>query len=697
MDKNKSDLNLVRNEYLYMSDYNQVINACVKDMFMENGDNRRIPIRGVHIDEGMIKKRIKKLSQLVFESTQNCNIRCKYCVYNGHYSNQRNVTPREMNFETAKKGMDYIFSIIKNRKKKEFALSFYGGEPLLNVKIIKEIVEYAKKRFTGWGLRYNMTTNLTLLDDSILDFLVENNFSLMVSLDGGRENHDAKRVFVNGKGTHDIVLRNLEKIEKQYTDYFLEKVSFSAVYSFDLPLKNLYKFYTGSDLVKKKRMRFGGVNAYNTTYYEKYPYSKETFDKEFKEIFSRVLEKVLGGDQLIGFETFLYNNFKEIGDSLNFRDYSLLGGACLFDERLYLDARGRFHICEKMNNAFSFGDVDRGFDFKKMADIVREYIEVTKTHCLDCNLRFLCKRCFVSFAGNGRFEVLSGFCKNQEESIVSNLERYIEYKEEGKKTALKMNVKKFHQFAAVEKGPVNAAVIDLLKGNVYQVENKVIDTMAKGAYEEIPGFMESAEKEGLIIEINEKNWIPSDEDNRERAEDKDDEIGIELHVEEGIDPDAVIEKFGNHAIRKVFFYGGYLPQIRRPGVQVVKKEKDFHRCVTKACVDGKFGRITESAYLFNKMYNSCWGRKVAVTKDGKVRPCIHSSITSGDIEADDIDKILEKMKEYWIITKDKVEKCKDCELRYACFDCREMAFRECGDLFAANPVCNYDPYKGTWK
>jgi uncharacterized protein len=699
---NDKILDLVRGEYIYLSDYNQVINASIKDMFLEYGTNRKIEIRDVAIDEEMIKKQVRNISQLIFEVTENCNLKCKYCVYNGHYINYRKLSPRAMDFETARKGIDYVFSFINSeeRKEKELFLSFYGGEPLLNIKTMKKIIEYSRKRFTGWILEYNMTTNLTLLDDFILDFLLENKVNLMVSLDGDRSNHDSKRVFVNGKGTHDIVLKNLEKIKKRDNDYFNKNIMFSTVYSLDLPLKNLHKFFSADTFIKKKSMIFSTVSTFDTSYYQEYPYDNERYIKELKDICSQILEKVGKGEELSGYERFMFTNFEGMEKVLNIRGATFLAGACLFGHRLYLDVSGRFHICEKMNSTFPFGDVDRGFDFKKMAFFARSFADEIKTHCSECNIRFLCKRCYTHFAGDGEFRLDPEFCKKQKEICINNLENYIKYKEEGVSTVDK-KIKKFHQFVVIEKGPVNAAVIDLLKGNVFQVENKMIEAFERGEYEEIAEFLDVATEEGLLIEIHEKKWIPPrpaemdiDSDEEDKVETSG--IEIELHVEEGIDLDVILNKFNDYTIHKVVLYGPEIPKIEAQNVKIVKAEKDFQQCMAIARVDGEFERISESTYVFNKIYNSCWGRKVAVTKEGKVRPCVYSSIAVGNIDVDDVSEILEKMREYWTISKDKVEKCKDCELKHICPDCRELALQEGGNLFSPHPMCNYDPYKGAW-
>ncbi|MDQ1354427.1 MAG: uncharacterized protein QG657_4736 [Acidobacteriota bacterium] len=424
-------LNLVRDDYVYLCDYNQLVNTEIKDLFLEHSAGRSITFKDVDINEQLIKERIKKLPQLIFEATENCNLKCKYCVFGGTYSNQRKLEPYNMSFETARKGVDYIYSFIKDRKNKEFNLSFYGGEPMLNFGTIQQIGEYSKKLFNGWKLYFNMTTNLTLLDNSMLDYLVENNFSLLVSLDGDEQNHDAKRVFRNGRGSHDLIMKNLQKIKERNQDYFEKKISFSAVYSRDLPLKNLHRFYTTTNLIKNNPIRFGNVITYNTTYYDQYPYNNAAAREDLNVALTQMAHKVREGKALTGYETHLYNNLKSIGSRLHTRGYTFLAGTCLFDSRMYLDVHGRFHLCEKMNNTLSFGDIENGFDYKKMISIAREFIEVGKTHCSSCRVRFLCKRCYVTFCGDGKFEMDPVFCKNQEEAIIHSLEKYIESKEEG--------------------------------------------------------------------------------------------------------------------------------------------------------------------------------------------------------------------------------------------------------------------------
>jgi radical SAM protein with 4Fe4S-binding SPASM domain len=238
-----------------------------------------------------------------------------------------------------------------------------------------------------------------------------------------------------------------------------------------------------------------------------------------------------------------------------------------------------------------------------------------------------------------------------------------------------MKVKKFHQLVILEKGPINTAIVDLLKGNLYQIGNEFVEKFNAREYHEIPDFIRMLEEEQLCFEVNPEEWVPY----ITFEEIKDDYFCVQIEEENDI-----------NRIRDRF--SGY-----NTAISVLSPvEKDFSRCRRLLQCNGDFPGIDEADYHFNRYYNSCWGKKIVVMKNQTARPCIHSRIILGRIFTDDIDIIVERARKYWKLTKDKVEKCKDCELRYACFDCREIAMREGGEISSANPYCRYDPYRGNW-
>lgn len=107
-----------------------------------------------------------------------------------------------------------------------------------------------------------------------------------------------------------------------------------------------------------------------------------------------------------------------------------------------------------------------------------------------------------------------------------------------------------------------------------------------------------------------------------------------------------------------------------------------------------------SPYTFarNHQWNSCWFGKLAITAKGDVIPCIFArDLPCGNIRKDSAESIREKLLQYWRITKDSVEGCRDCEYRYACDDCRPLSMGEGGGLYGKYPRCLYVPETCRWE
>ena len=176
-----------------------------------------------HPELGLLEHYVNhRVNQLVLQVTQNCNLRCDYCVYSGKYDN-RTHSSKIMSWDTAKKAMDYL--IIHSDELDEIVIGFYGGEPLLNLELIKECVDYMSTHVEGKKVSYSITTNGTLLTPDIAEYLSKNKFNILISLDGSKKEHDANRKFANGKGSFDTIMSNLRNI-KNHDPEFLHKISF---------------------------------------------------------------------------------------------------------------------------------------------------------------------------------------------------------------------------------------------------------------------------------------------------------------------------------------------------------------------------------------------------------------------------------------------------------------------------------------
>lgn len=256
-------------------------------------------------------------------------------------------------------------------------------------------------------------------------------------------------------------------------------------------------------------------------------------------------------------------------------------------------------------------------------------------------------------------------------------------------------VKRFHQYVLIEKGPVNTAVIDCLKGDVYHVGNRFVDAFENRQYDEISDFVTALEAEKLVVEVEENKWMPEVKFCREDAGE---EFPLRMEIEEGADIDLIRKKFQGFFMSSIDYYGQNPPAEIFPQVEIVVKEKDFNACSREAEVtcNREFRRIDENRYGYNLQFNSCWGNRVAITKDNEIKPCIHSDIVICKLDEESMQDIVAKAGKYWRITKDQVEKCRNCELRYMCFDCRVKAIRDGDGLYGTNPTCKYDPASGTW-
>lgn len=140
--------------------------------------------------------------------TEDCNLNCKYC-YEGS-----NKEKRHMNTQIADKVVEFILNEIRKSPEDKHPLQivFHGGEPLLNFDIIKYLDKSISESVKDRQITYDMTTNGTILNDEIKNFIKEKINSFSISIDGTKESHDKNRIFSNGLGSYDLVIKNVKKL-----------------------------------------------------------------------------------------------------------------------------------------------------------------------------------------------------------------------------------------------------------------------------------------------------------------------------------------------------------------------------------------------------------------------------------------------------------------------------------------------------
>ncbi len=138
-----------------------------------------------------------------------CQLRCKYCFAStGDFGKGRKL----MSFETGKHAIDFLLENSGDRPNLE--LDFFGGEPLMNFKVVKQIVEYARSREAEYNkkFRFTITTNGLLLDDEKIDFINREMSNVVLSIDGRKSVNDYFRVLPNGMGCYDMILPKYKKL-----------------------------------------------------------------------------------------------------------------------------------------------------------------------------------------------------------------------------------------------------------------------------------------------------------------------------------------------------------------------------------------------------------------------------------------------------------------------------------------------------
>ena len=149
-----------------------------------------------------------EVKALCIHICHDCNLRCRYCFADeGAYHAAREM----MSSETAKRAIDFLIANSGSRRVLE--VDFFGGEPLMNLSVIKETVAYAKAEAAKRGKRFlfTTTTNGLLLNDDAIEFLNAEMENVVLSLDGRKEVHDAVRKTVSGKGSFDAVIDKIKK------------------------------------------------------------------------------------------------------------------------------------------------------------------------------------------------------------------------------------------------------------------------------------------------------------------------------------------------------------------------------------------------------------------------------------------------------------------------------------------------------
>lgn len=166
------------------------------------------------------KKRPTVVKALCLHIAHDCNLACKYCfAEEGEYHGRREL----MSYETGRQALDFLIANSGNRRNLE--VDFFGGEPLMNWQVVKDLVAYGREqeKLHDKKFRFTLTTNGVLLDDEVMEFANREMSNVVLSIDGRKEIHDRMRPSRNGKGSYDLIVPKFQKLaeSRKQTNYYV--------------------------------------------------------------------------------------------------------------------------------------------------------------------------------------------------------------------------------------------------------------------------------------------------------------------------------------------------------------------------------------------------------------------------------------------------------------------------------------------
>lgn len=323
------------------------------------------------------KKRETVVKALCLHIAHDCNLACKYCfAEEGEYHGRRAL----MSFEVGKKALDFLIANSGSRRNLE--VDFFGGEPLMNFEVVKQLVAYGREqeKIHNKNFRFTLTTNGVLLNDEILEFLNKEMANVVLSIDGREEVNNKMRPFRNGKGSYELIVPKFQKVaeSRNQTNYYVRGTFTRNNLDFSEDVLHLADL--GFEQISVEPVVAADTEDYALRE-EDIPVICEQYDKLAKEMVKRSKE----------------------GKCFNFFHFmiDLQGGPCVAKrisgcgsgtEYLAVTPWGDFYPCHQFvgEEKFLLGNVDTGIVNTDIVETFKGCNVYAKDKCKNCFSKFYC-------------------------------------------------------------------------------------------------------------------------------------------------------------------------------------------------------------------------------------------------------------------------------------------------------------------
>lgn len=326
---------------------------------------------------GAVKSRKTVVKALCLHIAHDCNLACKYCfAEEGEYHGRRAL----MSYEVGKKALDFLIANSGSRRNLE--VDFFGGEPLMNWKVVKDLVAYGREqeKIHDKHFRFTLTTNGVLLNDEVQEFVNREMDNVVLSLDGRKEVNDQMRPFRNGSGSYDLIVPKFQKLADSRNQ---EKYYIRGTFT-----RNNLDF--SNDVLHFADLGFEQISIEPVVGEEAESYSikKEDLPQIFDEYDKLAQVMIAREKEGNGFQFFHFMIDLDGGPCVAKR----LSGCGSGTEYLAVTPWGDLYPCHQFvgEEAFLMGNVDEGITKPEIADEFRGCSVYSKEKCKNCFAKFYC-------------------------------------------------------------------------------------------------------------------------------------------------------------------------------------------------------------------------------------------------------------------------------------------------------------------
>lgn len=329
-----------------------------------------------YIDE--VKQRKTVVKALCLHIAHDCNLACRYCfAEEGEYHGRRAL----MSYEVGKKALDFL--IANSGKRRNLEVDFFGGEPLMNWEVVKQLVEYGRSQEEAHGkhFRFTITTNGVLLNDEIMDFCNREMSNVVMSLDGRKEVNDLMRPTRNGHGSsYDIIVPKFQRFAESRAgkDYYVRGTFTRNNLDFSEDVKHF------ADLGFEQM----SIEPVVASPEEPYAIREEDLPKILEEYDKLAVEYIKRKKEGRGFNFFHFMIDLNQGPCVAKR----LSGCGSGTEYLAVTPWGDLYPCHQFvgQEEFLMGNVDTGVTRTDIRDEFKLCNVYAKEKCRKCFARFYC-------------------------------------------------------------------------------------------------------------------------------------------------------------------------------------------------------------------------------------------------------------------------------------------------------------------